>query len=125
MKKTPKKAKAVGRPLKQTTIYSRDQHLSKTGRLHLDKRAPQIIAIGAANADANDDDLLTTYQVAAWFGVSTQWLENGRSTGNYGPPFEMLGPGLVRYKRGRLREWLSQREYTHTAEYRRYQQPTK
>ena len=48
---------------------------------HLDRRVKQIVAL---DTDNDDDDLLTTEQVAEWFGVSTQWLEIGRSNG-WGP----------------------------------------
>ena len=73
--------------------------------LHLDKRAPAIIA---AAATGGDDDLLTTREQALWLGVSLQWLENGRTQG-YGPPFTVLGPRLVRYRRGDTRKFLKER----------------
>jgi hypothetical protein len=45
---------------------------SRTKRHHLDRRIKQIIASGGG--DENADELLTTVQMAEWFGVSTQWL---------------------------------------------------
>jgi len=85
-----------------------------TDRLHLDKRA-EAIAV-AVPPEASDDDLLTTLQVANWFGVSTQWLEIGRVK-NYGPPWLRVAPQMIRYNRGALREWLKQRAYRSTADY--------
>ena len=82
-------------------------------RHHLDKRAD---AIAAVDDDADDDELLTTKQVAEWFSVSTEWLEIGRSK-NYGPKFVRVGPRLVRYRRSACREYLAARTHASTAEY--------
>jgi len=98
--KTKPKAKAK-RP--QTTVPRRH---------HLDRRVHQILA---TDNNGSDDEMLTTQQVAWWF--SEQWLEIGRSHG-YGPPFVMLGPKTIRYRRGACRKYLAERVYTHTAEYR-------
>ena len=78
---------------------------------HIDKRADKIAA-----AAGDDDELLSTNQMAHWLGVSTQWLEIGRHRG-YGPPFERLGPKLIRYRRGEARKWLDQRSHVCTKEY--------
>lgn len=83
----------------------------KPKRHHLDKRAAEI-----ASSPGSDDELLTTVQIAAWLGVSTQWLEIGRSKG-YGPPFERLSPKCIRYRRGKARKWLDGRTHSSTAEY--------
>jgi hypothetical protein len=80
---------------------------------HLDRRAE---AIADAVGEGDSSDLLTTLQVANWLGVSTQWLEIGRSK-NYGPPFVRLAPQVVRYKRGVVLAWLKQREFASTAQY--------
>jgi hypothetical protein len=79
---------------------------------HIDKRAASILAAPAGD----DDDLLSTRELAAWFQVSEQWLEIARCKG-YGPEFERLGPKLIRYRRGKARKWLDRRSYTHTKEY--------
>jgi hypothetical protein len=81
---------------------------------HLDRRADKI---AAADVGA-DDELLTTREIADWFGVSIQWLEIGRSK-NYGPPFKRLAPHTVRYQRGDARKWLRERTHKSTAEYSR------
>lgn len=73
-------------------------------RLHLDRRVNQILAVN----DGHDDDLLTTAELCAWFAVSEQWAEIGRVKG-YGPPFERVGPRLIRYRRGKVIKWLDQR----------------
>jgi hypothetical protein len=78
---------------------------------HIDKRAAHI-----ASGAGDDDDLLSTIEMAAWFGVSTQWLEIGRHKG-YGPPFERLGPKIIRYRRGKARAYLDSRTYSRTSEY--------
>jgi predicted DNA-binding transcriptional regulator AlpA len=70
---------------------------------HLDKRAGELAA-----GDGDDDELLSSRQLADWLGVSVQWVEIGRTRG-YGPPFLRLGPRMVRYRRGPVRKWLRKR----------------
>jgi hypothetical protein len=82
-------------------------------KFHLDKRAAAIAA-----EPGDDDELLTTSQMATWLGVSVQWLDIGRHAG-YGPPFLKLGPHLVRYHRGSGRKWLLARTHHSTSEYAR------
>ncbi len=89
-----------------------DTYLNNDKRHNLDRRATDIAAAGPGD----DDELLTTGQMAAWFGVSTQWLEIGRSK-RWGPPFIRLGPRRVRYPRGPARQWLVERTYRSTLEY--------
>jgi predicted DNA-binding transcriptional regulator AlpA len=81
-------------------------------RHHLDRRADLLAEYG----DGNPDDLLKTRAVADWLGVSTQWLEIGRSKG-YGPPFVRFSPRRVRYRRGDILKWLKERTYRSTAGY--------
>jgi predicted DNA-binding transcriptional regulator AlpA len=83
-------------------------------KFHFDKRADAI----ATQGKGNDDDLLSTPEVAEWFGVSEPWLENGRAYG-YGPPFVRLGPRKIKYRRGNCRDWLLQRLHQSTSEYAR------
>jgi predicted DNA-binding transcriptional regulator AlpA len=80
-------------------------------KFHFDKRIDSIV-----DAPGGDDDLLTAAEVAAWLGVSVQWVDIGRSEG-YGPPFQKLGDRLVRYHRGAVRAWLLARTHYSTAEY--------
>jgi predicted DNA-binding transcriptional regulator AlpA len=80
---------------------------------HLDRRAENLIAA----CDGPDDELLNTRAVASWLGVSPQWLEIGRSSGQYGPPFQRLAPQIVRYRRSAVKAWLKRRQYASTAEY--------
>jgi predicted DNA-binding transcriptional regulator AlpA len=83
-----------------------------TGRRHhLDPRAEDLIAAGAGKVN----DLLTTEQVAAWLGVSMQWLEIGRHHG-YGPPYVRISPRMIRYRRGDVLTWLAGRTHTCTAD---------
>jgi predicted DNA-binding transcriptional regulator AlpA len=84
-------------------------------RLHLDKRAEVLATV--MPPEASGDDLLTTREVAVWFGVSTQWLDIGRIR-NYGPPFVMLSPHAVRYRRAEVTAWLNKRAFANTGEYR-------
>ena len=72
---------------------------------HLDRRVASIIA---AEVDGDDNDLLSTSEVAEWFGTSEQWLELGRCK-DYGPPFIKLGPKRVRYRRCDVVAWLLSR----------------
>jgi hypothetical protein len=87
--------------------------VSATKTFHIDKRADSILATTAGD----DDDLLSTPEMAAWLGCSTQWLEIARNKG-YGPPFERLSPRMIRYRVGAVRKWLDERSHHSTAEYR-------
>ena len=82
---------------------------------HLDRRAGQILA---ADTNGAYDEMLTTRQVAQWFGVSEQFLEIARSRG-YGPQYVMMAARTIRYRRDACRRWLQQRTYGGTAEYRK------
>jgi len=73
-------------------------------RHHLDRRVGQLLA-----TTPKTKTLLSTRQVADWLGVSDQWLEVGRVKG-YGPPFERLGPRLIKYERSAVIKWLKQRQ---------------
>ena len=83
-------------------------------RFHLDCRAHHILAtepaagIGHNQPPPEPDDLLTTAQVAAWLGVSVQFLEAGRAKG-YGPDWVRLGPRAIRYTRIKVRKFLRDR----------------
>ena len=81
---------------------------------HLDRRAHQILAADNGGAD---DEMLTTPQVAQWFGISEQWLEIARTRG-YGPQFTQYSARTIRYRRGHCREWLATRVCSSTADYR-------
>jgi hypothetical protein len=81
---------------------------------HIDRRALQIVADSAAGSA--DDDLLSTAAVADWLGVSTQFLEIGRSK-SYGPPYKRLSARRIMYRRGDVLAWLKKRTHGGTAEY--------
>jgi predicted DNA-binding transcriptional regulator AlpA len=91
------------------------------GRHHLDRRADHLAREGAAAGDT--DDLLDTKALAAWLGVSTQFLEIGRHRG-YGPRFVRLSTRRTRYRRGDVIDWLRERTHAATAEYQRDRPPT-
>jgi hypothetical protein len=59
-------------------------------------------------AAGDPDELLDTKSVAALLHVSTQWLEIGRCKG-YGPPYERLGPRLIRYRRSKVVRYIRSR----------------
>ena len=82
-------------------------------RFHLDRRAAQV-----ASSAGDDDELLTTQDLADWLGVSVQWVNLQRTKGE-GPEYERLGPRLIRYRRGKARQWLEQRSHLRTSEYSR------
>ncbi len=84
---------------------------STTKHHHLDRRAGRLMDDPGA-----DDDLLNTREVADWLGVSTQWVEIGRSK-NYGPEFVRIGPRVISYRRGDVLKWLKARTHASTAEY--------
>jgi predicted DNA-binding transcriptional regulator AlpA len=72
---------------------------------HIDKRAAMISA-----ADVGDDDeMLTTKQVAQLLGVSEVWLKKRRAD-NTGPPCEKISARCVRYPRSGLRPWREKRD---------------
>jgi predicted DNA-binding transcriptional regulator AlpA len=85
-------------------------------RRHVDRRAEQLLD---QVAEASDDELLSTKQMADWFGVSQQWLTHRRHFGG-GPPFERLSDKVVRYRRSTVRKWLDQRIYLRTRDYMTY-----
>ena len=68
--------------------------------------------------EGHPDDLLTTKQVAAWLGVSYQWLEAGRTRG-YGPRFFRHSYKHVRYRRADVLEYITANTFSSTAEYGR------
>jgi predicted DNA-binding transcriptional regulator AlpA len=82
-------------------------------RHHLDRRAAEIAEKGREGDPA---ELFTTLEVAAWLGVSRQWLEIGRSK-NYGPAYVRVGPRHIRYKRSDVILFLDERTHRCTAEY--------
>lgn len=71
---------------------------------HIDKRAAGI----AESGSGDPDDLIDTRALAAWLGLSREWLEIGRSRG-YGPNFIRLTPRRLRYRRADVLKWLEER----------------
>jgi predicted DNA-binding transcriptional regulator AlpA len=97
----------------KTTIVA--SHTANPERkFHLDRRAAALIDGGVAAG--SPDDLLSTSEVAEWLGVSTQFLEIGRTRG-YGPKFCRLSPRRCRYLRSSVLEFLTERTHAATAEY--------
>jgi predicted DNA-binding transcriptional regulator AlpA len=82
--------------------------------IRLADRAKPLIE---AAAGKDDDELLSTNQVAAWLGVSTQWLEIGRSTGRHGPKFIRIGERRIRYRRGDVIKFINANRHQNTDEY--------
>lgn len=83
-------------------------------RHHLDRRADDLAHKGAEAGAPND--LLSTSEVAEWMGVSTQWLEIGRSRG-YGPKYCRSSARRIRYLRSSVLAFLAEREHARTTEY--------
>jgi hypothetical protein len=79
--------------------------------LHLDKRVDQIIAQNSGRPD----ELLSDQSLARWLGVSNQWPHQAR-IGGYGPPYLVIGPRRIRYRRDQVNAWLSSRQVRSTAE---------
>ena len=82
-------------------------------RHNIDRRADQVIA---DSNGGDDDDMLSSQEVANWLGVSIQWVEIGR-TKKWGPKFHKLSPRKVKYRRGDVRAWLNERKFANTSEY--------
>jgi hypothetical protein len=80
---------------------------------HLDKRADLILK---ATADADEDELLSPKEAARELGVSEVWLAKRRQNGD-GPPYEVMSPRCIKYRRSKLRAWVEQRSFTSTAQY--------
>jgi hypothetical protein len=87
----------------------------KPERHHLDKRAHMIAAVADG---ASDDELLSTAEMAVWFGTTEQWFEKARR-GGYGPPYVKVGSQTIRYSRAKARMWLESRTRRSTAQYRK------
>ena len=64
------------------------------GKLLIDRRAHRLIDV-----DFHSEEMLSTKEVAAWLGVSVQFLEIGR-TRRYGPKFKRITDKLIRYRCG-------------------------
>lgn len=58
-------------------------------------------------SDYADDELIRTPQVAECLGVSTSYLQKGRTNGT-GPDFIRLGRS-VRYRRREVQDWLERK----------------
>jgi predicted DNA-binding transcriptional regulator AlpA len=81
------------------------------GRLLIDSRAHQLIHV-----DFHPEATLSTKEVAAWLGVSVQFLEIAR-TRDYGPKFVRITKRLVRYRVIDVIDWLKSRTHACTSEY--------
>lgn len=79
-------------------------------KLHIDKRADKLAAV-----PDDDDELLSTRQLAAWLDISELWLEIARHRGQ-GPKFLRYGPNTVRYRRADVVAWLKSRTRQSTSE---------
>jgi predicted DNA-binding transcriptional regulator AlpA len=80
-------------------------------KLLIDRRAHRLVDI-----DLHPEETLSTKEVAAWLGVSVQFLEIGRTRG-YGPKFVRITKRLVRYRVGDVLDWLKSRTHACTSEY--------
>src|SRR5690349_16070476 len=90
----PKGAPKVGQRLLGMHVAEKTSSDAPT-KFHLDRRAAKL---ADEDADADDDELLSTREVAHWFCTSTQWLEIGRTRG-YGPRFVRIGVRSIKYRR--------------------------
>ena len=78
---------------------------------HLDKHAHRIAA--AAPGDAT-----TCSPRRRWRrGFAARAVADPRPPPGYGPPFERLGPMLIRYSRRKVLAWLDERSHLSTDEY--------
>ena len=58
---------------------------------------------------ADDNELLTPYEVAAWLRISYPTLNRWRYRG-YGPKWIEFAPKKMLYRAGSVRAWLAERE---------------
>lgn len=77
----------------------------KPKRHNFDRFIDQILPLVE---DGDPLDFLEPEYVAAKMRVSKAWLDSGRVNG-FGPPFVRLGPGIVRYPRGKFAQFLKTR----------------
>ena len=89
---------------------------------HIDKRAETILD---ASKNVDDDDLLSTKQLAVWLGVSVQFLETGQILGLRPPSSSMLSARRIGYLRSAVRTWLQERTFACTSEYSERPAPPK
>jgi hypothetical protein len=73
-------------------------------KFHINKRAAALLA---AIDGRDDDELLTTAELANLSGMSVIWLKKRRYAGN-GPPYKKVGTRGVRYTIGGYRRWLEE-----------------
>lgn len=81
------------------------------GKLLIDRRAHRLVDVGF-----HPEEMLATKEVAAWLGVSIQFLEIGRTRG-YGPKFKRITDKMIRYRCGDVLDWLESRTHACTSEY--------
>jgi predicted DNA-binding transcriptional regulator AlpA len=81
------------------------------GKLLIDRRAHRLVDV-----EFHPEQALSTKEVAAWLGVSVQFLEIGRTRG-YGPKFVRITKRLVRYRVGDVLDWLKSRTHACTSQY--------
>lgn len=78
--------------------------MEATERYHIDRRAPQVAAAG----QGEPDDLLSTEQLAKWFGTTIQFVERLRAS-KRGPKAVRIGRKAIRYRRKDVLAWLDER----------------
>ena len=76
----------------------------KPQNLQVDRHAILL----AEEGKGNDDDLITSKELARWFRVSLSWVEQSRTRG-YGPPHIQISPNAIRYRRDHVLSWLAER----------------
>jgi hypothetical protein len=86
---------------------------SPNTRHNIDRRAGKL---ASELADGDPDQLDSTTDLSELLGISPEWLEIGRNRG-YGPPFVVLSPKRIRYKRSDVVAWLRERTYNRTSQY--------
>ena len=62
----------------------------------------------------DDEDLITTEELAAMLSVPAGRLRKARVSGEDSPPFVKLGKRLVRYRLGDVRKWLATKPVIHS-----------
>lgn len=115
--------RSAAKPKPSSKLSPSKQSAAPERRHHLDRRAATLLAVGKRSEPEppkpidDDDELLSTRQVADWLGVSPQWVVIGRGKKNYGPKFVRIGHRRIVYRKDDVRAWLKARTHSSTSEY--------
>jgi hypothetical protein len=97
--------------LRLVSLHGRTMATPLSNKLLIDRRTHRLVDV-----NFGPEETRSTKEVAAWLGVSVQFLEIGRTRG-YGPKFVRIPKRFVRYRAGDVLDWLNSRTHACTSEY--------